>query len=95
MASGKIKKPLAVLSLVGTATTDNYGDFRVSGIDKTNAILVSIEGIRNASYYNNYFGIIVGTPPASNNAYGFKAITDSLTNLASTTIQYRLWYIPK
>lgn len=94
MASGTIKKPLAMLSLVETATTDSTGDFRVSGIDKTNAILVSIEGIRNAPYYNSYFGIISGTPSISN-VYGFKAVTDSLANLASTTIKYRVWYIPK
>lgn len=74
-----------------TVTTDSSGGASFD-LPSGGTILVSIRPLRDADYYNLWWGVTIGSR-AYNSGYGFKAIKDDGTALASQAIKFDVYYI--
>ena len=74
-----------------TVTTDDAGDASFA-LPADGTILVSVRPLRDADYYNSWWGAIIGSRSA-NAGYGIKAIKDDGTALTSQDIKFDVYYI--
>ena len=74
-----------------TVTTDSSGGASFD-LPSGGTILVSIRPLRDADYYNLWWGVTIGSR-AYNSGYGFKAIKDDGTALVSQAIKFDVCYI--
>ena len=74
-----------------TVTTDSSGGASFD-LPSGGTILVSIRPLRDADFYNLWWGVTIGSR-AYNSGYGFKAIKDDGSALASQAIKFDVYYI--